>query len=254
MFRNIGNRFVRPKPKLHFIHIPKTAGMSFVDAMIRLYGRDSYVDLVAKSKQAAGALYREEFAAKNEYSFRHHLIAYQMACGTGFISAHAPFSVQLHDAFPEYHVVTVLRNPVERYLSEYYFNKTKKDGHAKLDIGLEEFSETARGIEQGEILTKYICDSLGKHEANNNSLARAKEILKSRFEIIGFVERLHEFELALGTRLNIKPSIRHLNKSAAGAKTLSRHLRARIEKLCDQDLELYEFAKTLDAGRVHSVN
>jgi len=142
----------------------------------------------------------------------------------------------LETVAPNIHYVTVLRDPVRRYLSHYQYRVEMKGE----PLSLEEF---AANEEYTNFQTKKIagCDDVEK----------AKEILASRFLVVGVTEDLDTFLLMLKRKLRpitFSPCYGHLNIGRTDSA-----LRKRLEKRDDEtrrlaadrnqaDIELYRFA------------
>jgi hypothetical protein len=167
------------------------------------------------------------------------------------VSGHMPVRSSVMEAFrDEWDFLLLLRDPVQRWLSNYFFNRYKADDHYRIDQTLDEFLETYRACWYGCFYCSYLApDSLSYgEEATDGVVEEAVEKLK-RFRIIGVLERLEDmakaFEEAYGASLRVP----HVNRNPRGEDYGSREVRAdqleRIRSICSPDLAVYRKALEL---------
>lgn len=145
--------------------------------------------------------------------------------------------------------VTVLRDPVERWLSHYFYNRANP-GPLHIDAPLEEFLETPRAALLGSVQLRHLADVGEEGEpleagegASHDAVRRALENLE-RFAVVGRLEELDgfndAFEARFGRRLTIPR--RNVNRQrperdeAAGRPEVLE----RIRELCGPDRGVYE--------------
>jgi hypothetical protein len=137
---------------------------------------------------------------------------------------------------PNVRYITVLRDPIKRYLSHYQYRVEKKSE----SLSLEEF---AANDEYANFQTKKI--------AGCEDVDKAKEMLASRFLVVGLTEDLDTYLLMLKRKLQptvFDPRYRRLNVGRTDSG-LRKSLEAPDEKarrmMADRnqaDIELYRFA------------
>jgi hypothetical protein len=167
-----------------------------------------------------------------------------MVMGKHFVQGHTYFSSRIHQAFAErYKFITILRDPVERYLSHYYFD-LNKNTYMGIREPLEVFVETERGRKAGLIFARYFGDWSDNKTLDTATLvARAKENLH-KFAAVGRIENLAPFEHQLRANVGIRVGFGHANKGEAREnerEPLPAALRARIEALCASDQEIFDY-------------
>jgi hypothetical protein len=171
---------------------------------------------------------------------RESVLLYQMALpGCRFIGGHFAYSSTAIDKFPEWQWITLLRHPVKRWISQYFFNSTKRDPHYRIKAGVEEFAASPQGRRLG---FDYVRKLTGAQEDPDLHVDQAIDIL-SRFALVGTLENLPEFaggyRRAFGPRLRIP----HRNVNPASAEQrraqVSPELTAEIARLCEPDLRVY---------------
>lgn len=158
----------------------------------------------------------------------------------------------LHDAFdPPATYMTVLRDPVERVLSLYYYHKASNG----LTGTLEEYLDAGRDFEIDNGQTRYLCGQLEHDDVrfapcNREMLARAQNHLIRAFSVVGTVERFDESLLlmnrAFGWSISSYERV-NVNLERPPGHLVPHSIRQRIAQRNRFDAELYEFAgKLLD--------
>ena len=246
----------RPRKKrVFFVHVPRAGGSSVTSAM-RYFYLSSYFYLNAVTSDKGCKLLKKYQSTQLRltglaYPYRQHLGVYAMGRGTRFISGHIPFHQAIWEKFhSQYYYVTLLRHPVDRFISNYFFDRYAKDNFFKVDMDLSSFLSTQRAINWGKAYIDYFS---GKNfnEAGNEAeqIEAAKENLR-KFDVVGLLEEKEKFHNALSQLLGIKMlklalRFKHVNKNPAPSQDVSSDQRKIIEKICEPDIEIYEFARKL---------
>lgn len=214
------------KVKLVSIHIPKTAGTSFIHSLKKQYGYQKVVRIDI-----------------NDNRTRINKIPVDNACvykNTEVIHGH--FSIDLLNNYlnlpPETPIITWLRDPVERVISNYYYL------HKRLS---EELMEEKKGL---NILAKMERSLLeyAQDERNRNRMSKfLKGIDLKDFFFIGIVENYDNDIQELGKKLNWSTlEIVTHNKTGTGNKPLvDEQTKALIRSYNKKDQALYEQALAL---------
>lgn len=264
MSRRLSNRIINTvrgplKDKIFFLHIPKCAGTSLNDAIAK-----QYINLNLKTDQqliginpvaaanARLALDEEtspEFSVSPDCSLRipECLLLYFMnKQEVKYISGHIPFSEIAYRKFAnQFAYVTVLRDPVERWISEYSFHKFKKSAHQKdtASMDIDAYLESARGKAQGGQYVLFLGGRInGGDYGSRGALRRAVENLQ-KFAVVGCVEDLGGFAERFYERFGAKLDVgrRNINPKPADWETriITADVRRRIENICERDCEIY---------------
>ncbi len=235
-----------------FHHVPKCAGTS-VSRALRIRYALSQISLSANAtvelitaKDLTGNF--DELTRWQEIRrFRREFLHYFVLEDIYFIGGHISFSETVyHAAKNRYKFITVLRDPVERFISEYFFN-LNREHHAKITLSLSDYLETTQAKINANKFCDYFCGSEEFFPNNaQNNLSHAKEnILK--FDIVGFTEKMEEFEKEVRSKLKIFVSFgkQRVGKTSRSeiSSIVTPELRTRIENLCSADIEFYEYAK-----------
>jgi hypothetical protein len=261
-----------PQPPLVFLHIPKCGGTSIETALRRCFrlAGNPHVNPVASRYAAQIAMERptnEAFFARYPL-FQQFLLLFLLADGKDLISGHLPISHSILDEFGRSHCfAVVLRDPVERWLSHYIFNKlqnTDPQVPPCANSGVDEAEELKatlaswRGWHLAHIYTIMLSGSCPDVSAVDAAVIQAMANLE-RIRLVGVIERLPEFGRAFAARYHRKLVIPRMNaaRTVAGAEKHLQRLRrlftptvrATIRHLCCDDYRIYERAQQLVDAR-----
>jgi len=207
---------------LAFVHIEKAAGTTFIHILRHNFFLQ-YMDVRPFFKNSKGLFTHRDFN-----------IAKKMIPSLRCISGHAvtPFS-GLEKSCTEIEYITIMRDPVKRYLSQYQHWVEKK----KLDYDFEDFLEL-------EDLKNFQT----KKYVGTDNLEEAKQLLSKQFKLVGYVEAFDQFLVLLSnyfSDINFDASYRRQNPAhnKISVKALEEKYRERIEENNKVDIALYEFVK-----------
>jgi hypothetical protein len=248
---------------LVFHHVPKTAGTSLRTALAGVYN-SRYLrvrrDLSVSAARTADAVARvygsmdpdsvtaEElrFRYREIQTFRRYLLLDGLESGVPCISGHLAFHRDICEAYRElYRFITVLRDPVQRFVSHYIMNRYR-GGHLETRLSFEEYLESPVGLLTANMATDFLS---GYADLPLESrLEAARENLEC-FTLVGSAESLDSFtsrlEDLVGFRLSV-PRRRVAEAPEEARKILSSQtLIARVQDLCRADIELYAHARDL---------
>ena len=251
--------------RMFFLHVPKCGGTAVYGAIRSLYlGLDfrekttvALLDRDASCQAAAIGDGRDTFEAPAAFDrlLRHRgdLLLYalsQESCR--FVCGHYAFSDAAQRAFADrYAFVTLLRHPVERWISSYFQHARANDPWFDTERDIDAFLESDFGQAQGYEQVRFIggVDD-GQDYTSSAAIHRAQANLE-KFAIVGTLERLHRFQAAFHTRFGRPLRLRHLNQrppTQSAAALISKARRERIAEICQPDLELYHHACRLDGS------
>lgn len=246
--------------RIAFFHLPKCGGTSLTDAMKSLYRTLDFRDdrrLVSVSSHATSAVVemvsgtRYPYDTTDDYpilQLREHLLIYLMLQKqTRFVNGHCPFSENVHERFKDrFAFVTMIRSPVKRWISSFFYNRYKKGEHRKIDTDIAGHLESEFGRSQGHELVKFIggADPAGDY-TSTKAIGRAKANLH-RFDLVGFLENmddfLNRFEALFGRKLQLNVMNRNPVSSSRQEEVLTDEILSRIEAVCEPDLAVYRHA------------
>ena len=249
----------QPSKPCVFMHVPKCGGTSVSEALyatVPMHRRVGVID--ANSTRRATALihadrneqflYHDDFANGAEvYKLRESQLLTHMAWDTELIHGHILFSSKVHRHFgDQYQFITLLREPVERTLSN--FLGSARGGMIDNDLDAYLHSEIFRV--HGLSMLRYFS---GMHpiapEQEQAALDTAKQNM-ALFSIIGFLDDLDDFERQFQVKFGKHPKIFRYNQSQVKHPSLTPEQQSRINDVLAPELELWAHALATYKRRV----
>ena len=236
-----------------FIHVPKCGGTSLGRAIRTRYllsqqtiGPEESYRAVASLRPDLAPGSPDLFAAV--HMFRQEILLYLLHGGTRCVSAHVPFTLAAHRQFSgRYKFVTLLRDPVKRYISHYFYSYGR-DAHAGIHEPLESFIESPRGKAYGALYSEFYSGlPAGSDFTAATAIDQAKANLDACFSVIGFLDDLPGMTQKLADELGISIKIGHANKAttpkAERRQAITPEIEARIRDICAPDIDIYTHAR-----------
>jgi hypothetical protein len=237
-----------------FHHVPKCGGSSLSRAF-RLRFLFSQVKIEESAAYPAGCYLSGQSPPVGDSSapatpeaerelqrFKGALFAYLLADDVKYVQGHVHFDRRLYEAYRHSHrFVTLLRDPVERYLSQYYYDFGRNNRN-RIDVPLETFVDTPRGIATGRVFLNYFGETHREGLTEARHVDRAKANLEL-FTVTGLLDELDVFAEQVRHRLGVKLRIGHVNKGHRRRQPISDELRGRIRERCAVDIEIYAHAR-----------
>ena len=226
---------------LLFCHIPKTAGLTFLQILSAHYPEHSILDV--RDKASLEAVKKIDDNTFNKYQV---------------VSGHIPFSwIERCRANPT--VITFLRDPVDRVLSHYnYVLKEPNDSfwNARVNNGLNLDDFLKLGGDPGDQQTRYI---LGRDlSESKEDIEEAIYKLENIVNFTGLTEFFDESVLILAKQLNwhkiiyqrvnvgrydkgnYKPSLlRRLEDQNSRDRAIYTHMKQRLSEQIDKETHLF---------------
>jgi len=250
--------------RLVFIHIPKCGGMSAIEGLTTAYfplrrratdrllwgNRGAAISLHPAASLATGQAY-----GMDVLEFRRALLFYHMSNPRyNFIFGHYPFDATIGNAFCEHwHFITILRDPIERFFSAYWYNRCKKSEHARVNEDLEAYLDTPGARRGASTLTDYL---VVRQDRNRSpTCAEVEQAIENlhQFTVVGFLDQMNFFADDLKARLGKRPRFRRSNENPAPIKErlqqIDTGLRRRVEEMCTADVVVYERSREMFTGR-----
>jgi len=219
--------------QLCFMHIPKTAGNSL--------GRD-----MAKRFPESRVFHDPSWAIQPIMDFPLYIRnSYQMVWG------HALFT-QFRAVQPTNQVyVTMLRDPIERTISTYYYilSRPEHPFYPKVkSMSLEDFLlwEEQDAVESHDLQTRYMSGVIDR--TKDPDIDQACSVLRDKFMFVGLVERYEESLALLNFTFGWPASeVKYLNTTPVRAKQsdIAPNVLRLIRELNQNDIILYKFAEEL---------
>jgi sulfotransferase famil protein len=249
-----------PKENIFFLHLPKCAGTSISHAIKACYqtldlkANSSLLSISAKASSDVVKMidqtdYPHDITDDSPIlAVREHLLLYFMSLDTTkYISGHFTFSdVAYREFHSKYAFITVLRDPVNRWISSYFFNRYKSNDHRKIEEDITTHLQSKFGQSQGYEYVKFIggADRTGNY-TSRSAIDRAKNNLH-KFDIIGFLEHqdvfLKQFQHRFGKKLKIEKKNQNPVLKTQRESVISDEIKAKIKECCKPDCEVYQYA------------
>ena len=248
MFNGLKNLLDPPleQHRIFFFHIAKCGGTSISQAIEKAYKpwREGRSQTVFRLDENA-ARFADDNSLGAGNDVRRDLLNYALSLpAVKCIVGHFHFS---NIAFEQYrstwNFVTVLRSPIQRWLSHYSYNLKSKSKYS-IDLSLEEFVGTEQAASFGRAFVDEVTDDLDKSELSLDALVSIAIERYKGFSLVGSIEDsagfARDFEKKFGCRLQIK----HLNVTSPEkrleALSISPETLSRISAICAPDIFLYE--------------
>lgn len=201
-----------------------------------------------RSLRAAERKFGENYKSFEQcYDLRESVAVYAMEAGYKCIAGHVPYSSHIFDGSGnKYLLMTILRDPVHRYISKYMYNYHKSSKHCKFEMDFSDYLESDMGTQSGREYLRYLSGySLEKSGKSNKELVeKSKENLR-QINLIGILEELEDFKTLFYRKTSVKLRIPHKNKmeNLTEKQSFNEATMHRIREICKHDIDLYNFAR-----------
>jgi hypothetical protein len=232
--------------KICFSHVPKCAGAALGHAIARRYGildRILIRNFHLESEASGNASKATSVPVRD---LRENVLAYVLAEGKyKYVSGHFRCRPATVAAFrEEWHFITMLRHPIDRWISGYVYDRYKLLSWAQTDLSVEQFLESRRGRINGMMYLIYFSNiPQGPLISNYQQYVDEAEANLRSFALVGILENLEEvaqtFCGILGKPLKVTAVNPSPNPQAAEEIRKDKELMERIAEVCQPDIELY---------------
>lgn len=257
------------KNKIAYLHIPKCGGTSLHYSIASKYGLAALLapNNIIHLNSVASAFAAERLGV-DIGKFRDEIMGYYFAHPAAkFISGHFHFDSSSCKLLSEgWDFITLLRDPVPRFVSAFYYNKYLPDfpspyrsqesssaveGRGEFYIqrltgSLEEFVYTDEAIKYGCDIVRQVasCEANGRG-VSDAEISAAIEGLES-FAVVGLLEYMDKFSADFFEEFRVRLAIPHLNSANKKSRKLDQlpgHVVDRIREICRPNIEIYEHFK-----------
>ena len=242
----------RPIKRICFIHVPKCAGTSIVSAIDNSYSTLDRILFFKQGIDAPAAKEAAEILSLTEHEVRSTNMAYALAQDRNrFLHGHTHGLPEIIDRYRDkWMFVTILRQPIERWASEYVYNKYKSVNWKKVTLTIDKYLQSDIGLDAGKVFLNYFSSrSLDNDKKEDEFYFEQACHNLERFSVVGGVEELEswveKFKINTGIRINIAKRNPSPNSKALTDLLSNPALREDMEKICYWDKKVYEFAMSL---------
>lgn len=240
-----------------FHHVPKCGGTSVGRSIRRAYLLSQGTVTPVESEKAFNAVQRtgphREIGHVSE--LREMMLLYMLFSDIRCVSAHIPFSNAAFEHFADrYSFVTLLRDPVERFISNYFWNHDRPDAHFRIAEAFEDFLATERAKGLGSTYVRYFCGEPGENFGPRHVDAAIRNL--HRMNSVGFLDEVGHFEVSLHRLTGRKLKIGKENVGGTSGRRdaiLSGTLRDRILEVCGPDRDVWDAVQDLRGKEVARV-
>ncbi|WP_444889983.1 hypothetical protein [Microbulbifer sp. DLAB2-AA] len=232
-----------PPPKIYFSHVPKCAGSSvYLSLKKDIYTPHRLGEFDIKLQESK---YAADILETSMMSVRETVLAYNLSIKSNFFGRGHCFCRPnlIRNFYHEWNFLTVLRDPIERWISLYVYNSFKESKWSKNTLPLNKYIQSNKGIVAGQTFLYYFSNlSLTRNPSPADYIEQALSNLQ-QFSIVGTTKHLHllanqvseDFKVNLNIpQINISPNSELAQQIKSETGTLKK-----IEKLCEYDIELY---------------
>ncbi|KXS41809.1 MULTISPECIES: sulfotransferase family 2 domain-containing protein [unclassified Candidatus Frackibacter] len=228
---------------LIFLHIPKTGGVTLRRIIDKQYSLDEVHE--GSEQGMINRLKRDEDKLK---------------C----IQGHMKFGIHTHCSKP-YTYITMLREPIERVISVYYFIRRRPQNKWYDDvknISLKEFVSKDEFWQNNTNIQTFLLAGGERPNKitdlfNLNNLSQAKKNLNKYFSVVGITEMFDESLVLMKQELgwdDISYTRKNVSKNRLAKGEVEKEIIEIIRERNRLDIELYEYVKINLIKRIESLN
>lgn len=240
-------------PKIFFCHVPKCAGVSLSNAIYSaLYPKllkgtrfASHIDL--RSSRISEEILGIDMMTARESQLISHLHNDMMVYTNGHCVARPAVVSKYCD---KWHFVTVLRDPVDRFISEYVYNRYKASDWQKNEDDIHTYLTSGRAKQAGMTYAKYFAGADMSDDVEHNAdelVSKAVANLK-QFAVCGTLDDMDGWANRFNQRFSATIRIANKNTSpnkGANAEIVSDEaVMSKIRQLCEIDQRIYDAVKS----------
>lgn len=219
--------------KVLFLHVPKSGGTSLSHTMRATFPLSFFKLSEEASREAS-----PDMRGGDWMDFKKRLAAYHAHLGKHYIQGHFPITKEDLDAhFSEYAPITLLRSPIDRIISIYYFDERLRS------MSPGEFLDSERGFIESHVLCHFF-GGLGFELRGELEEARDNAIeTLSRFDVVGILERQAEFAENVRNKLGINIVLPKRNvgvERKKRSKGFSEEEMSKLTEMTKYDQEIYD--------------
>jgi hypothetical protein len=239
------------KEKIFFLHLYKCGGSSISQAIKTCYydwrslvkRNIFHLDRGAARKAARTSLTRNSLISYER--LQEYLLMYYMNQEhISYIAGHFNFSELAHQYFSDkYSFITVLRNPVKRFISAYFYMRYKQNS---VNMELKDYLKTPEALKCGSLYIKHLGDLNQREDYTSEAAINQTKENLHKFSIVGCLEYeedfLNRFEDRFGKRLKIREFNRGPKSETDRNSIISKEIEEEIKTICRPDIEIYQYA------------
>ncbi|NET31559.1 MAG: sulfotransferase domain-containing protein [Cyanothece sp. SIO1E1] len=228
--------------KVIFPHVPKCGGNSVIKSLQQGGIRASnYFEVDYLDTSICDHLSQNDVGCW--LSISSNIFSYKcLTSKANLIVGHAPLvELTRRSIEPTTKVITLLRDPVDRWISNYIYDRYKPSGPGKHNLNIEDYLLSAKGRLSGQYYTYFFAsvESKSKEEIIQEAVMNL-----SSFDLIGFTFKINHFFIQLQELIGFSLDIKQVNQSpkaqVAEAIRADDKVMQKIKSICEMDLIIYQ--------------
>ena len=261
--------------KFAFVHVPKSGGIS-IDLAMReqlakpgeaRFSREGAIEMsLATFGQGINNLDSIAQFSDHHAQQLNGLLAYHLAQNWQYISGHVSTNQHIIKSFAQqYHFITVLREPVSRFISNYIYNKLTNSlpimapnnlNSDNLIAEVDHILAHRRGWQMANVMSMCITGRFAKDVADAQKIQNEFADNLAAYKVVGFLDNLYSFSKQIKQLSNKQINIGNHNTTDSFLDEKKQHvkstlqnyfnepnIKAQLEHLCRFDIENYQRAK-----------
>lgn len=261
--------------KFAFVHVPKSGGISIDLAMREQFARPGEARFSREGAiEMSLTTFNKEITDLDsiaQFSDHHArqlngLLAYHLTQNWQYISGHVSTNQHIIENFAQqYHFITVLREPVSRFISNYIYNKLTNSlpimapNNLNSDNLIAEVGHILahrRGWQMASVMSMCITGRFAKDAADAQKIQSEFADNLAAYKVVGFLDNLDSFSKQIKQLSNKQINIGNHNTTDSFLDEKKQHVKstlqnyfnepnvkAQLEHLCRFDIENYQRAK-----------
>lgn len=231
-----------------FHHVPKCGGTSVGRALRKRYVMSQATVTPESSFRAfeafTGRSDREQMLI-DVLDLREQMLLYLLYEDVRGVSLHVRYSQAAWERFGDtYKLVTILREPVARFVSHFNWSHDKPEAHARIDEDFDAFLDTPRARRLGATYVEYFCGMAKDADITSSPAIDAAIANLGKFAVIGNLSDMADFEAGIARELRVKVKVAHENRIAAERKRVTLRdlpdtVVQKVHDLCAPDIAVW---------------
>ena len=261
--------------KFAFVHVPKSGGISIDLAMREQFAKPGEARFSREGAiEMSLTTFNKEITDLDsiaQFSDHHAqqlngLLAYHLAQNWQYISGHVSTNQRIIENFAQqYHFITVLREPVSRFVSNYIYNKLTNSlpimapnnlNNDHLIAEVDRILDHRRGWQMANVMSMCITGRFAKDVTDAQKIQSEFADNLAAYKVVGFLDDLNSFSKQIKQLSNKQINIGNHNATDSFLDEKKQHVKstlqnyfnepnvkAQLEHLCRFDIENYQRAK-----------
>jgi hypothetical protein len=213
--------------KILFVHVPKTAGVALFKTLAEAVGQDKAIRFGSGDKTD-----QDRYLAMPEDKLREFRL----------IAGHFILPFFMRKPVQDYKIVTLVRNPVDRELSVFFYIKTWNK-HPMHNMMLNKDLYAYLDYRESQLQNR---NPQCRFVSGNASFEDAKIAVDNKYFLVAPVEHIEKFYDELSKRLKLNPvklKRENITKFRLGVHEVHPEIVRRFETLLSDDIKLYLYVK-----------